>query len=95
MASSWRRHGRAGTAIGPSVAMDATASSPKDQHPFRTPPALTNKLVWVNTESGVYQCPNSPDWGLTRRGRYLNEADAGAVGSALSKFLQGERQTGE
>jgi hypothetical protein len=41
---------------------------------------VTKKMVWVNTESGVYHCPKSSDWGLTRRGRYLTEADASAAG---------------
>ena len=38
------------------------------------------RMVWVNTESGVYHCPNSSDWGATRRGRYLTESDAAASG---------------
>jgi hypothetical protein len=38
------------------------------------------RMVWVNTESGVYHCPNSADWGATRRGRYLTESDASASG---------------
>lgn len=38
------------------------------------------RMVWVNTESGVYHCPNSSDWGATRRGRYLTESDASASG---------------
>ena len=40
----------------------------------------SKKMVWVNTESGVYHCPKSSDWGTTRRGRYLTEADASAAG---------------
>ena len=40
----------------------------------------TRKMVWVNTESGIYHCPNSADWGATRRGRYLSESDASAAG---------------
>lgn len=42
-------------------------------------PVSTNaalRMVWVNTESGVYHCPNTADWGSTRRGRYLTESDA-------------------
>lgn len=38
------------------------------------------RMVWVNTESGVYHCPNTSDWGVTRRGRYLTESDASASG---------------
>jgi hypothetical protein len=46
-------------------------------------PMATNaakRMVWVNTESGVYHCPNSSDWGATRRGRYLTESDASVSG---------------
>ena len=46
-------------------------------------PMATNaamRMVWVNTESGVYHCPNSSEWGVTRRGRYLTESDASVSG---------------
>ena len=46
-------------------------------------PTATNaalRMVWVNTESGVYHCPNSADWGATKRGRYLTESDASVAG---------------
>jgi hypothetical protein len=41
---------------------------------------VSKRMVWVNTESGTYHCPNAADWGTTRRGRYLNEADASTAG---------------
>ena len=41
--------------------------------------STTKKLVWVNTESGIYHCPNSSDWGMTQRGKYLSESDASAA----------------
>lgn len=37
------------------------------------------RMVWVNTDSKIYHCPGSSDWGTTRRGRYLSEADATAA----------------
>lgn len=46
--------------------------------PMATNAAL--RMVWVNTESGVYHCPNSADWGATKRGRYLTESDAAVAG---------------
>lgn len=46
--------------------------------PMATNAAL--RMVWVNTESGVYHCPNTADWGTTRRGRYLTESDASVAG---------------
>ena len=38
------------------------------------------RMVWLNTESGVYHCPNTSEWGATRRGRYVTEYDASASG---------------
>jgi hypothetical protein len=38
------------------------------------------RMVWVNTESGVYHCPNTSDWGMTRRGRFLTESNASVAG---------------
>jgi hypothetical protein len=46
--------------------------------PFATNAA--RRMVWVNTESGVYHCPNTAEWGATRRGRYLTESDAAVSG---------------
>jgi hypothetical protein len=46
--------------------------------PFATNAA--RRMVWVNTESGVYHCPNAAEWGMTRRGRYLTESDASVSG---------------
>lgn len=40
----------------------------------------SKRMVWVNTESGIYHCPNSSDWGSTQRGRYLAEAVASSGG---------------
>jgi hypothetical protein len=39
------------------------------------------RMVWVNTASGVYFCPNTSDWGQTQRGRYLQESDASSTGA--------------
>ena len=46
--------------------------------PMATNAAL--RMVWVNTESGVYHCPNTVEWGATKRGRYLSESDASVSG---------------
>ena len=46
--------------------------------PMATNAAL--RMVWVNTESGIYHCPNTANWGATRRGRYLTESDATVAG---------------
>lgn len=43
--------------------------------------SAARRMVWVNTESQVYHCPGSADYGLTRRGRYMQESDAATAGS--------------
>lgn len=40
----------------------------------------SKRMVWVNTESGIYHCPNAAAWGTTRRGKYLNESEASSTG---------------
>lgn len=42
---------------------------------------LTPGEVWINAESGLYHCPDSRLYGLTRRGRFLPEAEARSAGS--------------
>lgn len=41
-----------------------------------TPPASSNPIVWVNTDSGVYHQPGSRRYGKTKHGKYMPEADA-------------------
>jgi hypothetical protein len=41
---------------------------------------LTSGEVWINTESGLYHCPDSRLYGHTRRGLFLPETDARARG---------------
>ena len=35
-----------------------------------------NVIVWVNTNSGVYHCPNTRWYGRTKSGRYMKQRDA-------------------
>lgn len=44
-----------------------------------TAPELAPR-VWVNTTSNVYHCLGSADYGTTRAGVYLSEAEARAQG---------------
>lgn len=37
-------------------------------------------LVWVNTNSGVYHCPNTRWYGKTKSGKYMTQREAQAKG---------------
>ena len=39
-----------------------------------------NVLVWVNTNSGVYHCPNTRWYGKTKSGKYMTQKEAQAKG---------------
>ncbi len=39
-------------------------------------PVSTSRMVWVNTESGVYHKPGTRCYGKTKHGKYMTEADA-------------------
>jgi hypothetical protein len=35
-----------------------------------------NLVIWVNTGSGVYHCPDSPWYGQTKQGKYMKQGQA-------------------
>lgn len=37
-------------------------------------------MVWVNTNSGVYHCPNTQWYGNTKSGKYMTQREAQAKG---------------
>lgn len=37
-------------------------------------------IVWVNTNSGVYHCPNTRWYGKTKSGRYMTQREAQSKG---------------
>jgi len=58
------------------------ASAPAAQ---QAPPANSNGMVWVNTDSGVYHKPGSRYYGKTKQGKYMSEADAIKAGYRASE----------
>ena len=59
-----------------------TNSNPKARHKARCPAAT---VVWVNTKSGMYHFAGSRNYGHTKSGAYMCEADATAAGRRASK----------
>ena len=55
-----------------------------------TAPALADR-VWVNTSSKVYHCLGSADYGTTKNGAYVSEADARAQGKIIAGGQPHER----
>ena len=55
-------------------------SAKKGRAPLPDTTAAAKRMVWLNTESGVYHCPGASDYGMTQRGKYLTESDATSSG---------------
>ena len=60
------------------AAPPATTSKPAATQ--QTPPANSNGMVWVNTDSGIYHKPGTRYYGKTKQGKYMTEADAQKAG---------------
>lgn len=43
-------------------------------------PGPANVIVWVNTNSGVYHCPNTRWYGKTKSGRFMSQREAQSKG---------------
>ncbi len=54
----------------------ATAPAAKPAARQSTPPAKSDAMVWVNTDSGIYHKPGTRFYGKTKQGKYMSEADA-------------------
>jgi hypothetical protein len=54
----------------------STPAASKSAATQQTPPAKSNLMVWVNTDSGIYHKPGTRFYGKTKQGKYMSEADA-------------------
>jgi hypothetical protein len=66
---------RASRARGCTTRSSGRAPAPRNLHP-------SDRIVWVNTQSRVYHCPEPSDrfFGLTERGKYMLEGAAVSAG---------------
>ena len=63
----------------PDVKVPTGDSSPQSRASV-TPSGNPDVTVWVNTNSGVYHCPNTRWYGNTKSGAYMTQSEAQAKG---------------
>jgi hypothetical protein len=68
----------------PSTTSSAPAQTSATTRP-QAPPANTEGLVWINTDTGVYHKQGTRWYGKTRHGKYMLEADAIKAGYKPAK----------
>jgi len=81
------------SAVAPPAAPTAKPSAaPKAAAPKTPPPgagdiadAKTKGLVWVNLNTKVYHASTDKEYGTTKNGKFMTEADAKAAGARLAK----------
>jgi len=75
------------TTAPPAATPAAPTSAPAAKTPTsqQAPPAKGAGMVWVNTDSGVYDKPGTRWYGKTKQGKYMTEADAIKAGYHTAK----------
>ncbi len=53
-----------------------------------------DKVVWVNTKSRIYHYQGTHNYGHTKEGAYMCEADAKAAGDRAARSISNHRHTG-
>src|SRR4051812_12913866 len=82
------QHGNAPTAAAPAPRGNApTAAAPGSADEFKTEAeakshCATGNIVWMNLSSHVYHVSGTKDYGHTKRGAYMCQADADKIGHA-------------
>ena len=71
-------------AAAPGPAAKSVPSASKSTASKTVAPGGGPGLVWLNTSSKVYHCYGGADYGTTKAGKYMSEADAKAAGGRPS-----------
>jgi hypothetical protein len=77
--------GNSNTSIPTGASSPSSSNVPIPPLSAKTPPELNPAdaaiQVWVNTDSGVYHCPNTHWFGNTKKGKYVTQGEALAEGN--------------
>jgi hypothetical protein len=83
----------------PAAPAQASAPAPTGAGQFSTEAEAryrcpTDKVVWVNTNSRIYHYQGTHNYGHTKEGAYMCEADARAAGDRAARTIINHRHTG-